>query len=60
MNYALREKSPYLEFFWSAFSRIRTEYGEIRSIAVFSYAGTWELIDLFVGTKVGTIFVMKT
>ena len=24
---ALREKCPYLEFFWSAFSRIRTEYG---------------------------------
>ena len=24
---ALREKCSYLEFFWSAFSRIRTEYG---------------------------------
>ena len=23
---------PYLELFWSAFSRIRTEYGEMRSI----------------------------
>ena len=28
----LREKHPYSEFFWSVFSRIRTEYGEIRSI----------------------------
>ena len=28
---ALREKCPYLELFWSAFSRIRTEYREIRS-----------------------------
>ena len=28
----LREKCPYLEFFLSAFSPIRTEYGEIRSI----------------------------
>ena len=25
---ALRKKCPYLELFWSAFSRIRTEYGE--------------------------------
>ena len=29
---ALREKCPYLELFWSAFSRIRSEYGETRSI----------------------------
>ena len=28
----LREKCPYSELFWSAFSRVRTEYGEIRSI----------------------------
>ena len=27
----LREKCPCSEFFWSAFSRIRTEYGEIQS-----------------------------
>ena len=26
---SLREKCPYSEFFWSVFSRIRTEYGEI-------------------------------
>ena len=29
---ALREKYPYSKLFWSAFSRIRTEYREIRSI----------------------------
>ena len=30
----LREKYLYSELFWSAFSRIWTEYGEIRSISV--------------------------
>ena len=29
---SLREKCLYSEFFWSVFSRIRTEYGEIQSI----------------------------
>ena len=29
----LRKKCPYSEFFWSLFSRIRTEYVEIRSIS---------------------------
>ena len=29
----LREMCPYSEFFWPVFSRIRTEYGEIRSIS---------------------------
>ena len=33
--YALREKCPYSELFWSAFSRIWTEYGEI--LHVFEY-----------------------
>ena len=28
-NQALRKKCPYSEFFWSVFSCIRTEYGEI-------------------------------
>ena len=28
----LRKKCPYSELFWSVFSRIRIEYGEIRSI----------------------------
>ena len=34
--YSLREKCPYLELFWCAFSRIRTECGEIRSISPYS------------------------
>ena len=33
--YALHKKSPYSELFWSAFSRIWTEYGEIQN-SVFS------------------------
>ena len=32
----LRQKCPYSEFFWSVFSRIRAEYGEIRSISLYS------------------------
>ena len=32
----LRKKCPYSELFWSVFSRIRTEYGEIRSISLYS------------------------
>ena len=28
-KYLMRTKCPYSELFWSAFSRIRTEYGEI-------------------------------
>ena len=30
----LCEKCPYSELFWSAFSRIRTKYGEIRNISL--------------------------
>ena len=30
LKLTLREKCPYLKFFWSAFSRIRTEYGKTR------------------------------
>ena len=33
---ALREKCPYSEIFWSVFSRIWTEYREIRSIFPYS------------------------
>ena len=33
---SLRKKCPYLELFWFAFSRIRTEYEEIRSISPYS------------------------
>ena len=29
VKHALREKCPYSELFWSTFSSIRTEYGEI-------------------------------
>ena len=29
---SLREKCPYLELFWFVFSRIPTEYGEMRSV----------------------------
>ena len=32
----MRGKSPYSEFFWSVFSRIRTEYGEI--LRIFPYS----------------------
>ena len=30
------KKCPYSELFWSAFSRLRTEYGEIRSMSPYS------------------------
>ena len=33
---SLRKKCPYSELFWSAFYRISTEYGEIRSISPYS------------------------
>ena len=33
---SLRKTCLYLEFFWSAFSRIRTEYREIQSISPYS------------------------
>ena len=32
----LREKCPYSELFCFVFSRIRTEYGEMRSISLYS------------------------
>ena len=36
LTFGLPEKRPYLEFFWSVFSRIQTEYEEIRSISPYS------------------------
>ena len=36
LKLTLRKKCPYSELFWSAFSYIRTEYGEIRSISSYS------------------------
>ena len=35
-SFSLHKKCPYLELFCSAFSRTRTEYGEIRSISPYS------------------------
>ena len=35
-SFTLREKCLYLEFSWAVFSRIRTEYGEIRLISSYS------------------------
>ena len=43
---ALRKKYPYLELFWSVFSRIQTEYGEIGSIFPSPYSvSMWENTD---------------
>ena len=36
MKKSLLEKCPYSELFWSVFSRIRTEYGEIQIISPYS------------------------
>ena len=36
LSYSLREKCPYSELFSSAFSRIRTKYGEILRISPYS------------------------
>ena len=44
MPLALRKKGPYSELFWSVFSNIRTEYGEIRSISPYSVS-MWENTD---------------
>ena len=33
ISFSLHKKCPYSEFFWSIFSHLRIEYGEIRSIA---------------------------
>ena len=41
---ALREKCLYSEFFWSVFSRIQTENGEIRGISPYSVR-IWENTD---------------
>ena len=40
----MRNKCPYSEIFWSAFSRILTEYGEIRSISSY-LVRKWENAD---------------
>ena len=40
----MHEKCPYSQLFWSSFSRIRTEYGEIRSISPHSVR-MWQITD---------------
>ena len=40
-SYSLRKKCTYSELFWSVFSCIRTEYGEIRSIFLYSVRMRW-------------------
>ena len=37
--YSLRKNCPYLELFWSAFSRIGTDYREILSVLIQSECG---------------------
>ena len=44
LSITLRGKCPYLEFFWSVFSRIRIEYGEILRISPYSDQ-MWEKMD---------------
>ena len=44
IRYTLRKKCPYLELFWSTFSRIRTEYREILRISPYSVR-MWENVD---------------
>ena len=41
---SLHKMCPYLELFWSVFSRIRTEYGEIHHISTYSVR-MWENTD---------------
>ena len=36
LKVTLPDKCPYLDLFWSAFSCIRTEYGEILRISLYS------------------------
>ena len=36
LPFTLRKNCPYLELFWSVFSRIRTEYEDILPISPFS------------------------
>ena len=45
------KKYPYLEFFWSVFSRNRTEYGEIRSSIFSVNAGKYRPQNLRIWTS---------
>ena len=62
---SLRKKYPYSELFWSAFSRIRTQYGETRSISPYS-VGMRENTDQnnseyrhFLGSGQGAVFLVE-
>ena len=47
--YYTGKKCPYSELFWSAFSSIRTEYGEIQSmyfyVTVYNEIFTWRFYE---------------
>ena len=54
-NDSLREKYPYSEFFWSVFSRIRIEYGEVPlSLRI------QPMIELTFKVRVGETFIFPT
>ena len=46
-NFAQRKKCPYLEFFWTSFSRIRTKFGEIQTLS----AQCWFYKRSFIANK---------
>ena len=58
----MRKKSPYSELLWSAFSRIRTEYGEILRENVdqnnTEYGHFLHIINLAIFTNKRVLFVI--
>ena len=44
LSFTLRKRCPHSEFFWSVYSRIRTEYGEIFRISPYSVR-MWKYTD---------------
>ena len=50
INISLRKKCQYSEFFWSVFSRIWTEYGDIRSISEKKILSFPKYFDYFTDT----------
>ena len=58
---SLRENCPYLELFWPAFSRVRTEYGEIQYLSVFSpNAGKYGKIRTRITPNTDTFYAVLT
>ena len=59
---AFRKKCPYSEFFWTVFSRIRTEYREMRSIPPYSVRLNTERcgVSLRIQSKCGKKRTRKT